>query len=995
MQSTPTLHGGPRNAAFITDFQVLCRAHGKENRDPTFAHDYVPGLNDCHIQMAIADSGAGPSIVSQSVLNQLPKGVAVRTVKGFEPCSIPVEDANGGALHFTGQVEIHFLLDGMAYNHIFTVNEGGDLLLLGNDFLCAHQATIHLGECCCLTLPHSTLSGGKRHRVRLDTTLKTPSLETESESSEPESGSKQIAAIALPKLDENETSSPITPQRYVTPDLSRLIRKEHLLFSEAAIPVAARTSRIFWLKMPKRVTHDGPVMVSRLPPSSGLTLNVLVQSLICIPNSDGKVCVSVTNPHYHSTVIPACVPVALLETDEFPEPGVLPFVDPTASAGTSAFWERLSETEREVLSKISIDPDHLLTTQQKKRVQELVAEFKHVFAVNPKRPGTTHAMEAKFDLKPGMKPHKHAPSKLGDISREIVEKEIAELEANGLIRKSNSPWASRIVLVKKKDGSARMCCDYRQLNEKLLVADVPLPRCDEAMERLGGSVIGGTTDADGLKVGGKWLPSRWFATMDLASGFWAVPIRESDKGLTAFCHHRGKHEWNVLPFGVSSGPETMVRLMEAALTGLAWDVCMTFLDDLASAGAGEDDDQAFECLMDRLRQIFQRLQWAGLTAKASKCVFFATEVEFLGHIVGRKGIATDPAKVQALLDIPARMINTLKNVRSFLGLAGYYRKFIPEFANIAAPLTNLTRANVCVTTESQKPESLQAIETIKRLLTEAPVLAIPRGDRRFILKTDACSTWGLGGVLTQPQDEGEDRPIGYYARRLKSAELNYTVTEQELLAVVACARHFRSYLWGRKWTLITDHSALRWLHTMRDTVDGGMSSRLTRWSLLLQEYNFEVQHKPGKLHHDADALSRLAAATYQAIDEHPRVIAARQRITQEGHRQIIRACMASFCERPEPSHTPPITSAVAGVTQQLGTTFILPFTTSRVGGCKALPGQFGSDTNLHLWVAPGGKELLGAEPRPGEPPEATLSRVAAEICLSAPPSYREELPEEK
>jgi len=832
-------------------------------------------------------------------------------------------------------VRITFLLNGLGYEHAFRVLEGGDLVILGNDFLRSHGAIISLGDDCHLQLPHCNLPKGELHTVKLRT-ASADEIEKGNHTSE------TVGSATLPNVAEGELGVFPPPPRIVVPDLSRLVRSEHLLFSEGALTVPSRTSKMFWLRMPKTTQHEGQAFITRIPRDSGLAIPVEVMSSMVAPNAEGFIPIWFTNNHYHDVTIPVRTPVALIETDTFNE--VLEFgttgTDGEGPESGRKTWASLTPAERTILEQASLDPDELLNSEQKTRLQNLLAEFVNVFAVNPKKPGTTHAVEAQFELKPGARPHRHPPSRLGDIGREIVEKEVAELEANGLIRKSNSPWASRLVLVRKKDGSARCCCDYRQLNEKLVTSDVPLPRCDEAMERLGGSVQGGEFDGNGLKTGGVWRPSRWFATMDLASGFWAIPIRESDKALTAFVHHRGKHEWNVLPMGVASGPETMVRMMETALTGLEWDVCMTFIDDLACAGAGSTDDEAFDNLLDRLRRILQRLLWSGLTAKASKCVFGATEVDFLGHRVGREGIRTDPKKVASLRDITADSIESLTQVRMFLGMAGYYRRFIPKYPELAGPLTELTKTKVGVTfPQATKTEAVRkSIEGLKEALTSAPVLAIPRGDRPFILKTDACSTHGLGGCLVQIQDDGHEQPIGFYGRRLQPAELKYTVTEQELLAVVACTKAFRPYLWGRKWVLITDHSALRWLHTMRETVDGGLSSRLTRWSLRLQEYNFEVQHKAGSKHHDADAISRLVAAVRLATGETDAI----QRRRQERSVESLKSLLDSTLRKPTES------AGIRAMTPKRRCVMIIPMARCAVGG----GGPVGNTpaTQTKIWV---------------------------------------------
>jgi hypothetical protein len=309
--------------------------------------------------------------------------------------------------------------------------------------------------------------------------------------------------------------------------------------------------------------------------------------------------------------------------------------------------------------------------------------------------------------------------------------------------------------------------------------------------------------------------------------------------------------------------------MDAALQGLAWDVCMPYLDDTASWSTGtgetfeERENQSFQQMMQRLRLIFERFRYAQLTCKAKKCIFFATSAEYLGHVVSRNGLEMDPKKLSALRDIDTTAINDLGRVRSFLGLASYYRRFVKNFASIAAPLHDLTKDGVDVAVRSQQPAEQKAMKDLIKSLTSEPVLAMPRFDREFIVKTDAAITEGIGGVLSQHDEDRKERVNAYYGRRLKKAERQWTVTEVELLAALESISNWRPYLWGRHFRLVIDHSALRWLHTMRDTFEGGPASRLMRWVMKLQEYSFSVEHKPGAIHSDACTAFQMLTAREQ------------------------------------------------------------------------------------------------------------------------------------
>ena len=391
----------------------------------------------------------------------------------------------------------------------------------------------------------------------------------------------------------------------------------------------------------------------------------------------------------------------------------------------------------------------------------------------------------------------------------------------GVIQPSNSPWASPIVLVKKKDGSFRFCVDYRKLNAVTRKDAHPLPRVDDLLDSLQGACM--------------------FSTLDLRSGYWQISMEPKDREKTAFITPDGLWEFVRMPFGVSNGCATFQRATEIIISGLNYETCLCYFDDVIIPL--NSLEQQYE------RQVLERFRKHNLRVKASKCMFGADKLTHLGHVVSGKGVHTDPAKITAVATLPDPQ--NVEQVRSFLGLAGYYRKFIPQIATIAAPLVNLTKKGTkFLWGEDQK----RAFAQLKDLLCTAPILAYPQFDKQFFLQTDA-SDIGLGAVLTQLDSNGNERAISYASRPLTDCEKGYSATEKEALAVVFATDHFRVYLLGRSFTLVTDHSALRWLHSVEP------KGRLARWVMHLQEYNFHVKHRPGSANGNADALSRLAPET--------------------------------------------------------------------------------------------------------------------------------------
>ena len=278
----------------------------------------------------------------------------------------------------------------------------------------------------------------------------------------------------------------------------------------------------------------------------------------------------------------------------------------------------------------------------------------------------SHAIEVELPLRENARPFKCAASRVGDEGNRIIAKAVEDMERHHIIEKSNSPWASRVVLVKKKDGQPRFCVDLRRLNELLLVEDSPLPRCDDAIDQLG-------------RATAKMSGAVHYHTLDLTAGFWALNIKPEHRERTAFVTNMGKWHFRRLPFGLRSGPSYMQRLMESTLQGLSWDICLPYIDDIAIWASGDTPEAAFDQALHRLDLVLERLEWAGLTCKPSKCSLFAERVEYLGHVCSQQGVSLDPKKISGISGIDVDSVDSLAKVRSFLGLCGYYRRHVEDF----------------------------------------------------------------------------------------------------------------------------------------------------------------------------------------------------------------------------------------------------------------------------------------------------------------------------
>lgn len=458
-----------------------------------------------------------------------------------------------------------------------------------------------------------------------------------------------------------------------------------------------------------------------------------------------------------------------------------------------------------------------LEADQRRQLRELLELFADIFAA--KDEDCTHTNLVQHDIDTGdARPIRLRPRRLPFAKRVAAEQKIKEMVEAGIIEPSNSPWAAPAVLVKKKDGTWRFCVDYRLLNEVTRKDSYPLPRIDDALDHIAGSC--------------------WFSSLDLRSGYWQVELAPEARPKTAFSIGQGLWQFKVMPFGLCNAPATFERLMERVLADIPRSRCVVYLDDLLAHAAD------FESALTNLRDVFHAIRRAGLRLHPKKCHLFRRETSFLGHVVSAAGVSTDPAKIAAVRDWPVP--HNIGELRSFLGLASYYRRFVKDFAAIASPLHRLTQKGQVF---QWGEDCAAAFAQLRSALVEAPVLSYPDPQRPFIVDTDASSV-GLGAVLSQEGENGE-QVISYYSRSLSRPERNYCVTRRELLAVILGLRHFRPYLYGGRFLLRTDHASLTWLLNFKEP-----EGQLARWLETLQDYNFEIRHRAGRLHANADALSR-------------------------------------------------------------------------------------------------------------------------------------------
>ena len=419
-------------------------------------------------------------------------------------------------------------------------------------------------------------------------------------------------------------------------------------------------------------------------------------------------------------------------------------------------------------------PQHLSQHQQQ-QLNDLFREFSDVFSQGEDDLSCTPLLEHTIETR---RPPLRQPYRRQDPA--VQQEEMAQVQqmlASDIIHPSNSPWASPVVMVKKKDGSLRFCVDFRQLNAATVKDAHPLPRIDDLLDALHGA--------------------QWFSTLDLKSGYWQVPIQERNKEKTAFRTSSGQlYEFNQVPFGLCNAPATFSRLMDRVLSGLHWETCLFYLDDIFVFSSTWEEHIA------RLRQVFEQLRHGNLKLGAEKCTFAAKEVNYLLHRVMKEGLLPDSVLLAAIREIPPPKMAT--EVRSFLGLVGYYRRYVKNFTTIDGPLHALTRKDAVF---HWSADCQTAFNRLTTLLTTSPITVFPDFSQAFRLYTDA-STAGLGAILAQVRDDKE-HIICCASRSLNQAENAYPATVLECLAIVWAVAKFRPYLMAMSFGIFTDHYVLQ------------------------------------------------------------------------------------------------------------------------------------------------------------------------------------------
>lgn len=482
-----------------------------------------------------------------------------------------------------------------------------------------------------------------------------------------------------------------------------------------------------------------------------------------------------------------------------------------------------------IFEKLKLDT---CSKEERNFIEEICNEFSGQFYIEGDRLGCTTVIKHRINLVPGSKIIHVRQYRVPHKDRDILLKMVNELEKEGIIEKCQSNYNSPVIIIPKKDDSGnktdkRLVIDYRKLNEISEICSFPIPLIDDILDSLNGC--------------------SFFTTLDIKGAFYQILMEESSRDYTAFTVGAFQYRWVRMPFGLSTAPFTWQRAINTILAELIGKGVYVYLDDvIVFAKTREEHDKI-------LWRVMQLLRENNLQLKISKCIFYAKQFEYLGHIIMEGGIKANPKKIEVIKNFPRP--TTVKHIQSFLGLCNYFRRYVQDYAKISKPLSSLLKKEQpFIWTSTQQ----QAFDKLKEALAEQVVLAFPDFEQVFYVTTDA-SNFAIGAMLSQGELP-HDRPIYFFSRTLSETQKRYSTIQKELLAIVEAIKAFRVYLYGRFFILITDHKALCYLFNMRDC-----SSRLFRQKLELLDYNFKILYRPGAQNVVADALSRIEPLSISEI----------------------------------------------------------------------------------------------------------------------------------
>lgn len=570
-------------------------------------------------------------------------------------------------------------------------------------------------------------------------------------------------------------------------------------YSEQNLFIPARSESIHFIHLDSKIKEDCIIG------SKQLAENIfLAGGIVSIKNN--KIPVKILNTNEHNVMLPIFKP-ELFALQHY---------------NLCEFKVGPKNVERSKVLLETIDLKHL-NNEEKTSIHDICSKYADIFFLPGDKLTTANVIEQSITLKPNIRPVYVKQYRLPQSLKGEVNKQVQEMLQNDIIEEAKSEWSSPVLLVPKKTADNknlkwRLVIDYRKLNECIVDDKFPLPNITEILDSLSGSI--------------------YFSNLDLNQGYYQVSLDKNSRTYTAFTTSTGQYQMKRLPMGLKTSPSAFSRVMSIAMSGLSYEKCFVYQDDLVVFGRNLNIHNK------NLIDVFERLRKTNLKLNPYKCNFLKKEILYLGHVVSSKGILPDPEKIKILVNYP-KPVNT-DEIKRFVAFCNYYRKFIHNFSEITIPLNKLTRKN---TPFVWTKECQNSFEILKNALTVPPILEFPDFSEKneFVIQTDASGV-AVGAVLCNQNL----KPIAYASRPLNKAELNYPTIQKELVAVVWAIKYFRPYLYGRNFTIMTDHKPLIYLFSMKDP-----SSRLLKFRLELEEYSFKIVYVKGKENSIADALSRI------------------------------------------------------------------------------------------------------------------------------------------
>ena len=740
--------------------------------------------------LSVLDTGAGPNVVRASCVPE-----EARKTIDKEREVVNLTSASRDPLKVLGIVHLHVKVGDYTCRQPFVVVE--DLsaeVLLGTTFIDAHVEVIWVRRRCCILRDRSTIYLARRSSTAF------PPDEPKEVTPPPRAPDLKVRiarpAILAPRSETHVTVTMTQSGRYMLEPNDQLFARKSVALAHGVQD--AQANRPFIVRMAnfseRKVVLPKNQVVGTGAQSPEWVLPIDVNTLV--PDDKG---------------LPASKPEEA-NRKTIP-PGLLSRIPPTPDG--------------EVKTTTPVPPGSLADVQwahlddkQRKAVLNMLAPYAKMWDGSL---GEVSTSAHRIDTPDDVRPFRSQPYRAGPKQRELIETEINRQLEMGVITPSKSEWASPVLLVPKSDGSWRFCVDYRRLNQMTLKDSYPLSRMDECLDSLGDAA--------------------YFTTLDANSGYWQMKVHPPHRHKTALVCHRGVFEYNRMPFGLCTAPASFQRTVDIVLSGFRWKSCLVYLDDVIVFSKNFDEH------LSHVSEVLTALRNAGFSLNLKKCEFFKQQVDYLGHVIrpGKLSVALKTTEAVAGFHPP----KTQTHVKSFLGLCNVYRRFVPNFARVAAPLNALLKKGKPYTLDPLTEEVGKSIARLKEALTSAPILALPRAGLPYSMDTDACD-YQVGVSLLQHYPDGTRHPIGYWSRSLCDAEKNYSVTEKECLAVVWGCQILRPYLEGEHFTVYTDHQALKWLLGATD-----VSGRLARWRIRLSEFDLALDYKKGKKNTIADAISRL------------------------------------------------------------------------------------------------------------------------------------------